>query len=258
MKDSISCTKLEVCVDSVDGALIAASAGADRLELCGELSCGGLTPSIGLIYNIRDKINLPINVMLRPRAGDFCYSDEEFAVMKADLLAIKHAFPTLGGFVTGILTPEGKLDYDRLHSLIALAHPLSITLHRAFDMTKDPAQSLEVCLKLGVERILTAGFQHHAIDGVSVLQDLIKQAQEQLIIMPGSGLRASNLQSFLETVPAQEIHMSARKRVASNMRHQNPNIHMGTNGDSDEFGYYLPDAEEIKAAKAIISKTQGV
>ncbi|MDQ4140676.1 MAG: copper homeostasis protein CutC, partial [Bacteroidota bacterium] len=173
---------LEICTDSVYSCLQAEQGGAARVELCANLFEGGTTPTAGCLQLARQKINIPIHVLLRPRGGDFCYTDEEFAVMQYDLEMIK----SLGadGVVLGVLLRDGNIDVERTEALIKQARPLKITFHRAFDMVADPILALDQLIDLGVERLLTSGQEKSALEGSELIAELVRRAKDKLIVMP--------------------------------------------------------------------------
>jgi len=177
---------LEVAVDSLERAKAAERGGAHRLELCANLELGGLTPHIELIRKVRSAVRIPIHVMVRPRPGDFVYSAEEFAEMRESIKEIKGE--NVQGIVTGVLLPNGSIDGQRTCELVALASPMQVTFHRAFDETKDLAATLEDIVLTGAHRILTSGGAADAPSGVSVLRSLIQQAGNRITILPGGGL----------------------------------------------------------------------
>jgi copper homeostasis protein len=176
----------EACLDSYQSAVNASKAGCDRIELCGNLIEGGTTPSAGLIISTRKNIpsSIPIHVMIRPRGGDFLYSNDEFEIMKEDIKFCKTA--KVEGIVFGILLSNGKVDVSRCKELVEIAKPMNITFHRAFDMTIDPFEALEDIISIGnIQRILTSGQESSALEGIDLIRDLIKKAQGRIIIMPG-------------------------------------------------------------------------
>lgn len=196
---------LEVVVDSVESAVAAQQGGAHRLELCANMLEGGTTPSAGTIALTRQDCDLPLHVMIRPRGGDFCYSDVEFEIMKYDLVHAKE----LGadGVVFGLLRPDGSIDVERCTELVKLARPLSVTFHRAFDAARDPFQSLEAIIGLGIERLLTSGQQKSALEGLDLITELVKRAQERIIIMPGGGVTEGNINKIVRQSGAKEAHV---------------------------------------------------
>jgi copper homeostasis protein len=207
---------LEIAVFNIESALLAAKARADRIELCENPSDGGTTPSYGTLKTIREKINIPVFPIVRARGGDFLYSNDEFEVMKKDISLIKD----LGfeGVVIGLLKKDGTIDIQRTTKLVELAYPLEVTFHRAFDRAAEPLQALEDVIKCGCQRILTSGQVPNAFDGKELIKQLIQQADDRIIIMPGSGVRSNNIQSLIEYTGAEELHSSARKIVPSQMQ----------------------------------------
>tara|TARA_R110002072_G_scaffold40056_1_gene114092 strand:- start:3850 stop:4551 length:702 start_codon:yes stop_codon:yes gene_type:complete len=201
---------LEICANSYQSAINAQNSGADRIELCSELSVGGVTPSYGLLKKISEEITIPVNVLLRPRSGDFCYTDDEFEQMKIDMQLCKEL--GFNGIVSGVLNSDNSIDIKRTKELIQLSKPLSFTFHRAFDCISDPKKSIEILINLKVDRILTSGLQEKAENGIQLLIDLQKIAKDKLIILPGSGINPRNAHVFKEA-GFKEIHTSATKEI---------------------------------------------
>ena len=237
----------EICIDSVEGAMAAQAGGAQRVELCDNLVEGGTTPSIGMIELVRSKIEIGLNVIIRPRGGDFLYSDLEFEVMKRDILAAKNA--GADGIVMGLLNTDGTIDRQRTAILIALARPLPVTFHRAFDMTPDAIAALETLIGLGVERVLTSGQAETVGQGLPLLKQLLQVAAERIIVMPGGGSEQSIPQ--LVAAGVREIHMSTRSILHSQMRFRRANVRMGGAAIPDEFTLKRTDAEKIRAIRAL-------
>lgn len=203
---------LEICVDSLDSALAAQAGGADRIELCSALSEGGLTPSLGLLETVREHLVIPIQVMIRPRGGDFCYSDLEFRAMRRDIELAKAA--GADGVVFGLLQPDGRVDIERTRALLEAARPMSITFHRAFDLTSDPFIALETLIGLGVDRLLTSGQAATAYEGLDLIARLVTRADQRIKIMPGGGVEA-HVGEIIEASGVSEVHCSARSPVPS-------------------------------------------
>ena len=189
---------IEICLESVESVIAAEKGGADRAELCSDLFEGGLTPTIGTVKTALKKSNIKINAMIRPRGGDFCYSDEEFEVMKEDIKAFKET--GINGIVFGILTPEGDVDVKRSKEIIELARPLAVTFHRAFDMTRDPYKSLEELIELGVDRVLTRGQEATVPEGADLLEELVQIAGDRIIVMPGCGITERNFPKLRDKI----------------------------------------------------------
>ncbi|MBL4806039.1 MAG: copper homeostasis protein CutC [Rhodobacteraceae bacterium] len=196
---------LEVCVDTIDCAILAANSGASRIELCAALSEGGLTPSFGMMAAAAD-LPVPIYVMIRPRAGGFDYSAAEISSMKHDIIAAKKL--GLAGVVFGVLHADGTLDCAVNAELLACAEPMGCTLHRAFDLTPDPEQALMQAIDLGFERVLTSGKCAKAMDGLGLIARLVKIAKDQISIMPGSGITAENVRHIVQKTGVSEVHGS--------------------------------------------------
>ncbi len=216
---------IEVCVDSVASAVAAERGGAQRIELCGDLLEGGITPSIGMIELVRAKVDIALHLMIRPRGGDFCYSSDEFEIIHRDIeMASK-----LGadGVVFGILDAGGKVDTRRSRELVELARPLDVTFHRAFDMSADLLFALEDVCATGANRILTSGGQQTALEGLDCIAGLVKAAKGRIAIMPGSGIRENNIRRIVEESGAREIHTGMCSVLDGPMHFRNPRIVMG-------------------------------
>lgn len=207
---------LEIAVFNIGSALAAAKAGADRIELCENPFDGGTTPSYGTLKTVREKIGIPVFPIIRPRGGDFLYSSEEFEVMRRDVLLCKE----LGfeGAVLGLLLADGAIDVSRTRLLVELAYPMEITFHRAFDRCREPLQALEQVIGCGCKRILTSGQVPNAFDGRELIRQLVQQADDRIIIMPGSGVRSHNIRELANFTGATELHSSARIMEASPMQ----------------------------------------
>ncbi|CAG8690788.1 2260_t:CDS:10, partial [Funneliformis mosseae] len=228
--------KFEVCIDSVQSAINAGNqaGGASRVELCDNLMEGGTTPSSGMIVTILNRVKIPVMVMIRPRGGDFCYSEDEIKVMCLD---IQHA-KSLGahGVVFGILNPDGSVDVERVSKLVDLAKPMKVTFHRAFDMTNDPFKALEDIISIGgIQRILTSGHDSSVLEGLDTIVQLVKQANSRIIIMPGGGIKESNIERILFAVGLEEMHVSASAAIRSVMEHNVSTIHMGRAHHNNEY-----------------------
>ena len=243
----------ETCVESFSGAKIAQSAGSDRVEFCQNLLEGGTTPSAGAIINSTKNLYIPINVLIRPRAGDFLYSDEEFEEIKEDVAFAKKA--GCAGIVTGFLSENGDVDKKRTKEIVKLAEPMSFTFHRAFDVCKNPSKALEDIIDCGCDRILTSGQQPTAEEGSNLISELIKQAKGRMIFLVGGGVRFYNLQKLHNLTKAKEFHSTARDFVKSKMLFKNTKIKMGADGD--EYQWKATDyhqAEKIAKVKLEIKK----
>lgn len=211
---------LETIAFNIESCTKAQEAGANRIELCDNPGEGGTTPSYGFIKAARSALNIALFPIIRPRGGDFLYSQESFEIMKTDVQVCKD----LGcdGVVIGMLNENATIDKIRCSILVNIAYPMSVTFHRAFDRVTNPEQALEDIIEIGCERILTSGFHPTAMDAVDNLKKLIEKAADSIIIMPGSGVRASNIASLASLTGAIEFHSSARKMIASQMKVVNP------------------------------------
>ncbi|MBL3656280.1 copper homeostasis protein CutC [Fulvivirga sediminis] len=238
---------IEVVTDSVASCVNAQTGGADRVELCDNLFEGGTTPSAGMIKLVREKVSIGLMVMIRPRGGDFLYSEEEFEVMKEDIKVAK----SLGvdGVVFGLLTPQGDVDKQKTKELIDLARPLQVTFHRAFDMVADPFQALEDLIELGVDRILTSGLERTALEGADLLNELIEKAGDRIVILVGGGIRPYNLKKIVEKTGAKECHVSGRQPVESKMQFRNGRVSMGGALQQPEFSISVVDSNLIAALR---------
>ena len=214
--------KLEVIGFTIESCMIAQAAGAHRIELCDNPSEGGTTPSYGFIKTARENLSIELYPIIRPRGGDFLYSEIEFEVMKADIENCKN----LGcdGVVIGILNADGTVDKKRCKQLVEIAHPMKVTFHRAFDRTNDPFKAMEDIISIGCERILTSGQKNLATDGEELLNKLVKQANNKIIIMPGSGVNSDNIETLVKNTNATEFHTSARTFVNSKMEFINESM----------------------------------
>ena len=216
---------LEICVDSVESGVAAEKGGAHRVELCSNLLEGGVTPSSGLIATVRDRISIGLYVMIRPRGGDFCYSEDEFEAMEQDVLAAMQL--RADGIVFGILTERGNIDTQRTRELIQLARPLKATFHRAFDMTNDLDRALEDIATAGVDRVLTSGGEQTVEAGAATIAKLNKVANNRLAITAGGGVTKTNVHNIVTKTGVREIHASVRVRVPSRMQHRNERVSRG-------------------------------
>ncbi len=206
---------LEVIAFSIESCAIAEKCGAQRIELCDNPAEGGTTPSAGMIRKAREQTDIQLYPIIRPRGGDFLYSDEEFDIMKEDIRIAKEA--GCDGVVFGLLNRDGSIDTERTARLVEFSWPLKVTFHRAFDRVKDPANSLEDVIRCGCNRILTSGLRPTVSEGIELLRELVKLAGDRISIMPGSGVRSSNIKELAAYTGAHEFHSSARKEKHSAM-----------------------------------------
>ena len=245
---------IEACVDSVSSAIEAQRGGAARVELCANLHEGGTTPSLGAIQAARRHLEIRLHVIIRPRSGDFLYSDVEMDIMRADVLRAGEV--GADGVVFGILRPDGAIDLEHTGKLAELARPMSTTFHRAFDMADDPYAALENLMALGIDRVLTSGQRPSALQGVDLIARLVKRAGDRLVVMPGVGIDAANIAELIRKTGALEYHVLAQKRVPSPMTFRNPAVFMGADPDSAEYETWLTDAEGIRAICSV-AEAQG-
>lgn len=211
--------KLEVIAFDIESCIAAQKAGSNRIELCANPLEGGTTPSYAFIKAARKVLQNDLFVMIRPRGGDFLYSNEDFEIMKNEVHICKQS--NVDGIVFGILTKEGKVDIEKCKELVSLAYPMYCTFHRAFDRVANPHEALEDLINIGFERILTSGLHPKAMDGAETIASLIKQSNGRIILMPGSGINAENILEIEKLTGAHEFHSSARK-IASQKTYINP------------------------------------
>ena len=211
---------IEIATSDFATTKSAVEGGADRIELCANLAEGGTTPSVGIIKQCREKFNVQLYPIIRPRGGDFLFTNEEFEIMLMDVATCKQ----LGcdGVVIGLLKADGTIDRLRSSKLIEAAYPLGVTFHRAFDRCNDPFEALEQIIQLGCERILTSGQQPSVVDGVDLVAELNKIADDRIIIMPGSGVRIENIKMLADKTGCVEFHSSLRSSEESKMEFVHP------------------------------------
>ncbi len=213
---------IEIATSDFSTTKSAVEGGADRIELCANLTEGGTTPSFATIKKCRESFSIPIYPIIRPRGGDFLYSKDEFGIMMNDIKICKE----LGcdGIVIGLLNMDGTIDTTRTSELIENAYPLEVTFHRAFDRCKDPFEALEQLIEIGCERILTSGQKPSVVDGTELITELNKKADGRIIIMPGSGVRKENIKILAEKTGCTEFHSSLRGKANSPMRFVHPDF----------------------------------
>lgn len=239
---------LEVCVDSVESAKNAAAGGADRLELCADLVVGGVTPSLALYERVREVVQIPVHVLLRPRFGDFLYGKEEFEVLKRQAQSFKAA--GADALVIGCLTRSGELDMEQMGVLMEIAGDLPVTLHRAFDMCADLEKALDAAGRLGVRTILTSGGHASALAGVEMLKRLQEKAGE-VEIMAGAGISADAIREIYQRTGITSYHMSGKKVVESAMEYRNSKVNMGL-PQLSEYEIWQTDEEAVRRAKKVL------
>ncbi|GKX30723.1 copper homeostasis protein CutC [Vallitalea longa] len=240
---------LEGCVDSVESAVEAEKGGTNRIELCSNLIIGGTTPSINLFHVVREKINIKINVLVRPRFGDFCYTDNEFEIIKRDIEMFKEA--GADGVVIGVLTPEGTLDIDRVKEIMDIAKGMHVTLHRAFDMCKNPLESLEQAKELGINTILTSGQKNNCYEGRELIKELVCRSDGEVDILVGGGVKADIIEDMVLETGAISYHMSGKVVVDSLMKYRTSDVNMGLDSLS-EYTIWQTSRENISRVKNIL------
>lgn len=236
-------------MDSVESAIAAEKGGATRLELCTNLFEGGTTPSLGLLQVIKASCSIPVFVLIRPRGGDFLYSDLDVKVMRHDIQIFKahHA----DGFVIGALTSDGNVDEDMCIELLALCKPLPVTFHRAFDMCEDPFSAMETIIRLGFDRILTSGQESSVLEGAPLIRALVEKAHNRIVIMPGGGINERNLERILKETKVEEFHCSARSSQVSLMQYKKSSVFMGGILRPPEFTLKYADEKIVQNMKGI-------
>ena len=234
---------LEICAGSVTSCLAAQDGGAGRVEFCDNLLEGGTTPSYGAIASARAKLTIQLNVIIRPRGGDFLYSDIEFDVMERDVVACKKL--GVDGMVIGLLTADGDIDVPRTQRLVELAAPMPVTFHRAFDVARDPSKALEDIIDAGCNRLLTSGQEASAPEGAALIAELRQAAGKRLVVMPGAGVRLNNIARLVSETGCVEYHTSGRMPIANGMRYRNERVKMGGPGQ-DEYAILETSADLVK------------
>lgn len=243
--------QVEICVDSIESAIAAERGGAQRVELCSDLLEGGITPSAGLIATLRKKISIGLHVMIRPRGGDFFYGDDEFAVMRRDVLMAKQL--GVDGVVFGLLDLEANVDIARTRLLVDLAKPLQTTFHRSFDVSADLSRALEQVVETGADRILTSGGAQTAVEGAAMLRTLAERAKGRVIIMAGGGIDDQNVQAVLEQTGVREIHAGLKTVVESPMKFRKKSISMGTTRGGEYKRYVVQESRVAQLVRAVCS-----
>ena len=241
--------KTELCAYSVEACRIASTLGVNRVELCASPAEGGVTPSVATIERVAEIKGLDLSVMIRPRGGDFLYSDDEFQTMLQDIDHARKAGAT--GVVFGILTADGKVDIERTRTLVEASKGMETTFHRAVDMTDDYEAAVEAIIAAGCDRILTSGGYDKAIDGIENIRRAVEIAAGRIEIMAGSGVVAANAQALKDT-GVDALHFSAKKMIAGGMEYRNPRISMGGSDAVDEFALRTVDENEVKEILKLI------
>lgn len=239
---------LECCADSVQSAINAEKGGANRIELCSALVIGGLSPSLCLFDEVMKNCSIKVNVLLRPRFGDFCYDDYEIEIIKNEIKMFRER--GANGVVIGVLKPDGTLDMEKMKYLMEEAKGIDVTLHRAFDVAKDPYKTLEQAKELGVNTILTSGQKNSAMEGAELLKDLVSKS-ENVDILIGSGVSAEVIKPLYDMTKAISYHMSGKVTLESRMTYRKEGVSMGAAGVS-EFEIFETSVEKVKAASELL------
>lgn len=244
---------LEICVDSVESALAAYRGGASRLELCSNLVIGGTSPDTALFQLIREQMEIPVHALIRPRFGDFLYTDSEYELMRRQIDALVKA--GVNGIVIGSLNADGSLNEKQMKGLIEAAAGCRITLHRAFDVCKDPFETMEIAKQLGVSLILTSGQEKNCWEGREMLKRLTEKAGSEITIMAGAGVSADNLEELCREVHTTDYHMSAKETLDSGMVYRNEKVYMGLPGIS-EFEVWRTGEEAVRKSVEILNRME--
>lgn len=239
---------IEICVEGIDGLIAAQQAGANRVELCASLVEGGITPSFGTVKLALELAAIPFHVIVRPRGGDFLYSDAEYRSMLADVAALRDL--GVAGVVIGCLNADGTIDEMRMSELTTAAGPLNVTCHRAFDMTRDPFEALEALIRCKVGRVLTSGQRDTAVEGADLLAKLVAQAGDRIVIMGCGELDARNIGNVRRRTGLTEMHFAALKDVPSGMLYRNPKVGMGGTDLDREYRNTVTDGAAVSATIA--------
>jgi copper homeostasis protein len=242
---------VEACVDAIDAALEAERGGAGRLELCGELLQGGVTPSAGLIGAVRERVKIPLFVLIRPRTGDFLYSSDERDVMLRDIAMAK----SLGadGVVIGALTTDGDVDVETTRALTDAARPMQVTFHRAFDFARDQGAAMDALLSVGVDRVLTSGGAASALEGAIALKALVHLAGDAMTVLAGGAITASNVTEVVRASGVREVHLRAAVRVESAMAHRRTGVSLARPQAPNDYERVVTKEEEVGRVMAALA-----
>ncbi|TVQ08298.1 MAG: copper homeostasis protein CutC [Bacteroidetes bacterium] len=243
----------EIAVFTPESALTAAAAGANRIELCSGYAEGGLSPSAATIQYVKTKVNIPVHVMIRPRTGDFVYSETEKEIILQDIAFCKSA--GVEGVVLGALSPHGGIDKEFTARAVKEAHPMEVTFHRAFDLCSDLSGALEDLITCGVKRVLTSGGKPTVILGEKEIAELVDQAADRIIILPGGGIQADTITAFIKNTGVKEIHFSA-KRLIKGKAKEKKGIKLTAEGEVSDYTWYECDGEKVKAMREVLSEVE--
>jgi len=238
-------------VDNIESASNAFTGGAIRIELCSSLALGGLTPSIGFLKTVKQLVSIPVFVMIRPRDGDFLYTDLELQIMRQDIESLKAS--GADGFVFGLLNSDGSVDKKRTKELVDICRPLPVTFHRAIDVSRDVLESLEDVISVGCERVLTSGGKPTACEGADVIRQMIEISNNRIIVMPGSGITEENLRDILERTGAKEFHGSARSCHKSRMQFHQLSVSVSSKTSSSDSELLVTDSDKVRTMMKIAS-----
>lgn len=241
--------KIEICLENIESIIAAEEGGADRVEFCSDLFEGGLTPTLGMFRTARKHCSIDMNVMIRPRGGDFCYSDLEFETMLENTKIFKEE--GANAIVFGILNPDGTIDKERSAKLIEVARPLEVTFHRAIDMSVNAIDSLQTLIDLKVDRVLTSGLEATVMEGLLTLKEMIAYAKDDIIVMPGCGINERNFSFVKKELQAKEYHVYLPMGQASKMIYQPNHIYMGGELRQAEFEITNTDKGRVKTIKGL-------
>lgn len=235
---------VEIAVFTPNAAIVAQNAGAHRVELCSGYSEGGLSPSAGTIEFVRKSISIPIHVMVRPRIGDFCYNADEKRCILSDIDYCKSV--GVNGIVFGALTPLGVVDMEFTKQVVEFAYPMSVTFHRAFDLTQNLYNTLDDLIACGVTRVLTSGGKPNTLEGINTIAALVKQAKGQIVVLPGGGITADNVQHLIKSTGVREVHFSGKQLVKSQIR-KSTNLSLTSCGEVSDLEWYEACGNKIKS-----------
>jgi copper homeostasis protein len=248
LRHSVAKVLVEIAAHTIESAVAAQNGGADRVELFSNPLEGGVTPSYGLISAARKRISTQLHVMIRPRGGDFCYSQDEFATMLEDIEIVKRL--GANGIAVGIVTPEGTVDFERLSKLISASRPLSVTFHRAFDVCRDLPKALEELIACGVDRVLTSGGEPTAWQGVETLAHLMRIAEGRIPIIAAGSIKPENAQEIVQRTGIREVHAGLRRHVPGPMRFRNERVSFGPTPSDQRITVNEMDVRELVEAVA--------
>jgi copper homeostasis protein len=242
---------VEVCVDSVESAMAAQEGGADRIELCDNLVEGGTTPSAGTIAACRNRLSIPIFVLVRPRGGDFLFSDVEQEVVLKDIAAARQQ--GADGVVIGALSADGSVDREKVAAMIEAAGKTAVTFHRAFDVSRDAEEALETLVLLGVPRVLTSGQSPTALEGAAVLKAIVARAAGRVSIMAGGGVNEENVGRIVAATGVREVHVRGTSTVESRMEFRSPRVTMGKTFLPDDYKRSVTDAARVRRIVDVVA-----